>query len=253
MFGVALEVLSMFDTLIMKLTIDAFGPISDNEDGIDEMSHTDEWVWEPTDVLDAARNTIAAVGKGFAIGSATLVNRALFGAFCVRTDSTGVDIFHLWVLTGLLFGGMFDVTRGALGMLGTLTMGLTIDAVGRFTKEAVTSKKNQDSYASCWTLSTTGSLEDAWPFTNGNLLPLREQQFVNYDTLDSGCNGELVHDALTFEKKSATCTEAKYSYIATKGTGKTSSCTVDRPEKCHGIQRRVYQQFVDMCHGQFRL
>merc|ERR1719434_293915 len=97
MFGVALAALGMLGTMTMALTIDAYGPISDNAGGIAEMSGLPEWVRERTDVLDAAGNTTAAIGKGFAIGSAALVSLALFGAFCVRADITGVDILHPWV------------------------------------------------------------------------------------------------------------------------------------------------------------
>ena len=81
----------------------AFSPISDNAGGIAERSQLDE-----TDVLDAADNTMAAIGKGFAIGSAACVSLALFGAFCVQADITGVDILHPWVFTGLLFGAMMS-------------------------------------------------------------------------------------------------------------------------------------------------
>ena len=70
------------------------------------MSQLYEWVRERTDVLGAAGNTTAAIWKRFAIGSATLVSLPLFGAFCVRADVAGVDIRHLWVFTGLLFGAM---------------------------------------------------------------------------------------------------------------------------------------------------
>ena len=96
----------MLGTLTMGLTIDAFGPISDNAGGIAEMSQLDEWVRERTDVLDAAENITAAIWKGFAIGSAALVSLAQFGAFCVRADMIGVDILHQWVFTGILFGAM---------------------------------------------------------------------------------------------------------------------------------------------------
>ena len=88
-------------------------PISDNAGGIAEMSQLDEWVRERTDVLDAAENTTAANGKGFAIGSAALVSLAQFGAFCVRADITGVDILHLWVFTGMLFGAMMPYALAA--------------------------------------------------------------------------------------------------------------------------------------------
>ena len=80
------------------------------------MSQLDEWVRERTDVLDAADNTTAAIGKGFEIGSAALVSLALFGAFCVRADITGVDILHPWVFTSLLFGAMMPYAFAALTM-----------------------------------------------------------------------------------------------------------------------------------------
>ena len=107
----------MLGTLTMGLTIDAFGPISDNAGGIAEMSQIDEWVRECTDVLDAAENTTVTIGKGFAIGSAALVSLAQFGAFCVRADITGVDILHLWVFTGILFGAMMPCVFAALRLL----------------------------------------------------------------------------------------------------------------------------------------
>merc|ERR1711920_901650 len=84
MFGVALSALGMLGTMTMGLTIDAYGPISDNAGGIAEMSGLPDEVRTKTDCLDAAGNTTAAIGKGFAIGSAALVSLALFGAFTVR-------------------------------------------------------------------------------------------------------------------------------------------------------------------------
>merc|ERR1719487_163816 len=84
MFGVALSALGMLGTMTMGLTIDAYGPISDNAGGIAEMSCLGPEVRKLTDGLDAAGNTTAAIGKGFAIGSAALVSLALFGAFTVR-------------------------------------------------------------------------------------------------------------------------------------------------------------------------
>lgn len=84
MFGVALGALGMLSTLAVGLAIDGYGPISDNAGGITEMADLGDEVRERTDALDAAGNTTAAIGKGFAIGSAALVSLSLYGAFLTR-------------------------------------------------------------------------------------------------------------------------------------------------------------------------
>merc|ERR1719377_123719 len=116
MFGVALGALGMLGTMTMGLTIDAYGPISDNAGGIAEMSGLPDQVRKITDGLDAAGNTTAAIGKGFAIGSAALVSLALFGAYTVRAEVHEVDILDPWVFTGLLFGAMLPYWFSAMTM-----------------------------------------------------------------------------------------------------------------------------------------
>merc|ERR1712156_1317183 len=88
MYGVALAAIGMLGCLPIALTIDGYGPISDNAGGIAEMCNLDEGIRYNTDTLDAAGNTTAAIGKGFAIGSACLVAPALFGAFVTRVSNT---------------------------------------------------------------------------------------------------------------------------------------------------------------------
>lgn len=88
MYGIALAAIGMLGCLPVALTIDGYGPIADNAGGISEMSGLDESVRERTDMLDAAGNTTAAIGKGFAIGSACLVSLALFGAYIVRVEES---------------------------------------------------------------------------------------------------------------------------------------------------------------------
>lgn len=118
MFGVALAALGMLANLSTCLSIDVYGPICDNAGGIAEMSELPEEVREKTDALDAAGNTTAAIGKGFAIGSACLVGLALFGAFIKRAHKTADDVSLLTpvVFTFLLVGAMIPYWFTALTM-----------------------------------------------------------------------------------------------------------------------------------------
>jgi len=111
--------LGILSTMCIGLTIDAYGPICDNAGGIAEMAGMPEEVREKTDALDAAGNTTAAIGKGFAIGSAALVSLALFGGFVTILNEKGlttVDILQPFEFAGLLIGAMLPYWFSAMTM-----------------------------------------------------------------------------------------------------------------------------------------
>jgi len=116
MYGIGLSALGMLGSLPVALTIDGYGPISDNAGGIAEMSGLPAAIRSQTDALDAAGNTTAAIGKGFAIGSACLVGLALFGAFNTRVGTTSVDILQPIQFCGLMVGAMLPYAFSALTM-----------------------------------------------------------------------------------------------------------------------------------------
>jgi len=139
MLGVALAAIGMLSTLSVGLAIDAYGPICDNAGGIAEMARCPESTRVVTDDLDAAGNTTAAIGKGFAIGSAALVSLALYGAFVTRCrQSHSNPLGHVEVLDGWVFGSMFIGS-----MLPYWFSALTMKAVGQAAGEMVQEVKKQ--------------------------------------------------------------------------------------------------------------
>ena len=124
LYGVALAAIGMLSNLATGLSIDVYGPVCDNAGGIAEMAELDPSVREKTDALDAAGNTTAAIGKGFAIGSAALVSLALFGAFVTRIKdlsnealfSAGVNMLEPLTFAFLIIGGMIPFWFAALTM-----------------------------------------------------------------------------------------------------------------------------------------
>lgn len=116
MFGIALAALGMLGNLAVCLAIDGYGPISDNAGGLATMCNLDERIRRITDDLDSAGNTTAAIGKGFAIGSACLVAFALYGAFVTRCRLDKVNLNTPIIFSGLLFGAMIPYLFSALTM-----------------------------------------------------------------------------------------------------------------------------------------
>lgn len=135
-YGVALAALGMLANLPLSLAIDGYGPISDNAGGIAEMSEIDHYVRERTDALDAAGNTTAAIGKGFAIGSAALVSLALYGGFLHNAGlefSSLISLAEPEIFAGLLLGAMLPYIFSAF----------TIKSVGKAAQGMVNEIRRQ--------------------------------------------------------------------------------------------------------------
>lgn len=172
MYGVACGAIGILSTLAVGLTIDAYGPICDNAGGIAEMAQMPESVRTVTDALDAAGNTTAAIGKGFAIGSAAMVGLALFGAF-VNGFETGtgdapvVDILNAWVFCGLLVGTMLPfwfsaMTMKSVGMAANL-MAQEVERQFKPVHEGgldLLHTTTRPDYAKCVAISTDASLKE---------------------------------------------------------------------------------------------
>ncbi len=163
MYGIAMAAIGMLGTIAVALTIDAYGPVADNAGGLAEMAAMGPEIRQRTDVLDAAGNTTAAVGKGFAIGSAALTSLALFSAYVTRCELEASNLLDPWVMAGLLTGGALTCAFSAMTMrsVGLAALDMIMEVREQFRNiPGLLDGTGKADYARCVDIATASSLRE---------------------------------------------------------------------------------------------